>query len=38
VRGGKQPSVRIQGRVLIRRRQLEEWLDSQPETDYSSSS
>ena len=36
VRSGELPSVRVVGRVLIRRRQLEEWLDTREETRYPS--
>ena len=36
VRSGELPSVRVAGRVLVRRRQLEEWLDTMPETQYPS--
>jgi excisionase family DNA binding protein len=36
VRSGELPSVRVAGRVLIRRRQLEDWLSSMPETVYPS--
>jgi excisionase family DNA binding protein len=37
VRSGDIPSVRVAGRVLIRRRQLIEWLDTRSETIYPSS-
>ena len=36
VRSGQLPSIRVAGRVLIRRRQLLEWLDATPETNYPS--
>jgi len=38
VRSGELPSVRVAGRVLVRRRQLEEWLDTMPEMQYPSAS
>jgi excisionase family DNA binding protein len=38
VRSGELPSIRVAGRVLIRRRQLLEWLDTEPETAYPSAS
>lgn len=37
VRSGDIPSVRVAGRVLIRRRQLVDWLDTRSETIYPSS-
>ena len=37
VRRGEIPSVRVAGRVLVRRRQLEAWLDQQEELGYTSS-
>jgi len=37
VRCGDIPSVRVAGRVLIRRRQLVDWLDTRSETIYPSS-
>ena len=36
VRSGQLPSIRVAGRVLIRRRQLLEWLDATPEANYPS--
>jgi excisionase family DNA binding protein len=36
VRSGELPSVRVAGRVLVRRRQLLEWLDAMPEATYPS--
>ena len=36
VRSGELPSIRVAGRVLIRRRQLLEWLDTEPQTVYPS--
>lgn len=38
VRSGDLPAIRIAGRVLIRRRQLEEWLDTRQEAEYPSPS
>jgi excisionase family DNA binding protein len=38
VRSGELPSVRVAGRVLVRRRQLLEWLDAMPEATYPSAS